>query len=120
MCPRCKSRLWAVPRTRPKPLKPTGLGVARVVGPHLREIRALARRYGVNSLRVFGSVARGEATPISDVDVLFESGSPLGLLKRAEFKAKLEALLGRRVDLAREESLKWYVRPQALADAVAL
>jgi uncharacterized protein len=92
----------------------------QVVRPHLRAIRALARRYRVSGLKVFGSVARGEATASSDVDILLESEFPLGLLKRAEFKEKLEAILGRRVDLGREQYLKWYVRPQALADAVAL
>lgn len=65
-------------------------------------------------------MARGEATAVSDVDLLFESETPLGLLRRAEFKEELETILGRSVDLCREESLKWYVRAQALADAVAL
>jgi uncharacterized protein len=86
----------------------------------VRDLYRIARRYGVSRLRVFGSVARGEATPASDVDILFDSVSPMGLLRRAEFKEKLEAILGRAVDLAREDSLKWYIRPQALADAVTL
>ena len=120
ICPRCKSRLWNVPRIYPKSFHPAGLGVPELIVPHLRGVRRLARQYGVSRLRVFGSVARGEATPASDVDVIFDSTSPLGLLRRTEFKAKLEAILGRPVDLRREESLKWYVRPQALADAVAL
>ncbi|MGP8075007.1 MAG: nucleotidyltransferase family protein [Thermoplasmata archaeon] len=120
ICPRCKSRLWRVPRIYPKPLHPSGLGVQELIAPHLRGVRRLARQYGVSRLRVFGSVARGEATRTSDVDVLFESTAPLGLMTRAEFRAKLEVILVRPVDLCREESLKWYVRPQALADAVAL
>ena len=90
------------------------------MGPHVREIRRLCRRYGVGTLRVFGSVARGEATPSSDVDFLFDSSEGLGLLKREEFRETLERILGRSVDLVREESLRWYVRPQAVAEAVVV
>jgi uncharacterized protein len=120
MCPRCKSRLWAVPEIRPKPPHPTGVGVPEVIAPHLEELRRQARRYGVESLRVFGSVARGEASSSSDVDLMFDSKEPLGLLRRLEFQQALEQTLGRRVDLVREEYLKWYLRPQAVADAVDL
>jgi uncharacterized protein len=120
ICPRCKSRLWAIPKVRPKPLRPTGLGVPEVIAPYIGELRRQARRYGVDSLRVFGSVARGEASRSSDVDLLFESKAPLGLLRKLEFQQALEQTLGRRVDLVREEYLKWYVRPQAAADAVGL
>lgn len=88
--------------------------------PHLREIRSLCRRYGVGPLRVFGSVARGEATKSSDVDILFDAPQPIGLLRKEEFRLALESIVGRRVDLVRPEYLKWYVRPQALAEAVPL
>ncbi|MGB6500294.1 MAG: nucleotidyltransferase family protein [Thermoplasmata archaeon] len=120
ICPRCKSKLWNVPRIKPKSMRPTGLGTDKIIQPHIRRIRPLAARFEVSRIRVFGSVARGEATAVSDVDLLFESETPLGLLRRAEFKEELETILGRSVDLCREESLKWYVRAQALADAVAL
>jgi uncharacterized protein len=120
MCPRCKSRLWDVPKIRPRPERPTGLGPSQVIGRRAPAIRRLARRYGVRELRLFGSVARGEARADSDVDLMFDSESPLGLLRRAEFREKLEAIVGRRVDLVRPEYLKWYIRPQAEADAVPL
>lgn len=106
-----------MPRDGPRAM---GLGVDAVVGPHLAEVRRLARSYGIGHLRVFGSVARGEATRTSDIDVLFDSGEPLGLLRRLEFHAKLEKLLGRKVDLVREEYLHWYVKPYALAESVPL
>ena len=120
ICPRCKSRLWNIPRIRVKPAHPIGQGIEEVVRPKIRSIHRLARRFGVDALRVFGSVSRGEATAVSDVDVIFESRQPLGLLRRAEFRAALEELLRRRVDLVREEDLKWYIRPQAVADAVEI
>ncbi len=120
ICPRCKSKLWNAPKIRPRLSSPTGLAVPQVVWPHLKEIRRLTRRYQIQSLRVFGSVARGEATPSSDVDLMFESRKPMGLLQKLRFQEELERILRRRVDLVREEYLKWYLRPQALADAVAL
>ncbi len=118
ICPRCKSRLWNVPPSPGRPSQPGGLGFKEVIAPHLAAVRRLAHRYGVRDLRVFGSVARGEAGSASDVDLLFDSVRPLGLLRRAEFRTKLETILGRKVDLIREEYLKWYVRPRARAEAV--
>jgi uncharacterized protein len=120
LCPRCKSRLWRVAKIRPKPIHPRGLGVAEVIGPKRAELHRLARRYRVRSLRVFGSVARGEADATSDVDLLFDSNLPMSLLARVELRMSLERLLGRRVDLLREGELKWSVRPQVLADALPL
>jgi uncharacterized protein len=66
---------------------------------HRDEILGLAARRGVSNIRVFGSVARGDATPDSDIDLLvdFEVGeSGLDLIAFAE---ELEALLGFRVDV---------------------
>lgn len=122
MCPRCKSRLWNVPRNRARGrTKPaSGFGLEEAVIPYRSRILKLARAYGVHSLRVYGSVARGEAGLDSDLDLLFDSRQPLGLLRRAEFKEKLEAIVGRRVDLARPQYLRWHVKPTALAEAVPL
>lgn len=120
MCPRCKSRLWNTPRLRQPGRRRRGLGIEAVVGPHLRAIKLLAHSYGVRRLRVFGSVARGEANRSSDVDIMFDVVRPIGLLRRLEFQERLEGILGRRVDLVREEGLHWYVRPYAVAEAVVL
>ena len=120
MCPRCKSRLWNVPKIRPRPNGPTGLGIREVIDPHRTEIRRLCRRFAVSRLRVFGSVARGEASPTSDVDLLVDYSRPSGLLARVELRLALERVLHHRVDLGREETLHWAVRPQAKADAVEL
>ena len=120
ICPRCKSKLWNVPKARPRPINPSGLGVAEVFGPHRYEVDQLKRRYKVRSLRVFGSTARGEAGEDSDVDLLVEFSQPVGLLRKTRLQLDLERVLKRKVDLMREDSLHWYVRPQALADAVTL
>lgn len=74
----------------------------------------------MSSIRVFGSVARGEGNAASDVDLLFDSREPLGLLKRARFRGDLRRILGRNVDLVREEYLRWWIRPQVVAEAVTL
>jgi len=118
ICPRCKSRLWNVPRVRRPAERPAGSGFPEIIEPHRRQLRRLCRKYGAASLRVFGSVARGEAGPGSDVDLLVEYRQPSDLLTRTRFRRELEQVLGRRVDLIREEMLHWAARPQALADAV--
>jgi len=120
ICPRCKSRLWNVPKILPSPSRTSGLGVEEILGPHRRAIGQLRRRYGIASLRVFGSVARREARPDSDVDLLVEYRRPSDIFTRTRLRRELERVLGRRVDLVREEMLHWAVRPQAVAEAVTV
>ncbi len=80
----------------------------------------LAREYGAVDIRIFGSVARGTASPRSDIDLLVTFRRPLGLLRRGELKESAEALLGRPVDLATEANLHWMVRPRVLGEAIPL
>lgn len=118
-CPRCKSTLWNIPRAREvrTPRARRGVGINDVLGTRRDAFLKLARSFGVTRLRVFGSIARGEAGPKSDLDLLVEFRDPLGVLRRAEFEEKIEALLGRRVDLATEEELHWLIRPRVLSEA---
>ena len=88
--------------------------VLRIIGQHREEIAS----YGVTSLAVFGSVARDEAGPRSDVDMLVEFGAPVGLFKFVRFKDYLEKILGRRVDLTTIGALKEQMREQVLKEAV--
>lgn len=83
------------------------------------EILALAERYGAYNLRVFGSVARGEADAESDVDLLanFREHS---LLDRIALMRELSDLLAVKVEVIQEKALKPHVKPQALKDAVPL
>ncbi len=74
--------------------------------------------YGVKSIAVFGSVARGEAGPDSDIDILVEFGKPTGLFEFVRLKRHLESLLGRRVDLATREALHHRMRADILDEAV--
>jgi predicted nucleotidyltransferase len=65
-----------------------------------RDKSALADRYGVTKLGVFGSIARGESTVSSDVDIVVQTKVP-DLFMMVHLKEELEKLLGARVDLVR-------------------
>ncbi|WP_282948859.1 helix-turn-helix domain-containing protein [Cellulomonas endometrii] len=88
---------------------------------HRSEILAAAHRHGARNVRVFGSVARGEDGPGSDVDVLVDMDvETVGLLPLDDLRLDLEAILGERVDVAAEAILAPHVAEHALAEAVAL
>ena len=116
VCPRCKSTLYAAPRTRPVVLG-TGLGIDEVLGPHRAAVLRLARDHGATNVRVFGSVRRGEARPDSDLDLLVDwiRGSD-----RVHLATAIERLIGRRVDVATPGRLWWAAAPSILAEAVAI
>ena len=84
------------------------------------DLLRIAERYGAQDVRVFGSLARGEAGPESDVDLLVKLAPGVTLLKHAALVRELEALLGRRVDLVSERGLRPWVRASVLRDAVPL
>ena len=77
----------------------------------------LARRHGARNLRVFGSFARGDAGPESDLDLLVDIEPGRSLLDMGELLMDLQDLLGRRVDLVTEPSLHWAIRERVLKDA---
>jgi len=81
----------------------------------------LCRRYGVAELAVFGSVARGEATETSDVDLLYvlEPGSRLGFAIN-DLEDELATLFQRPVDLVSKRALHRLIRDQVLSDARTL
>lgn len=80
--------------------------------------KALVQDYGIRVLSVFGSVARDEASPDSDVDILVEFSKSVGLFKFIELQQQLEALLGCKVDLGTPRSLKPRIVEQVLQEAV--
>lgn len=83
------------------------------------EIAEICRRYEVKELVVFGSAARGEMRPDSDIDLLvdFLPGDRVSLLRHAAAERELTALLGRRVDLVSKKALKDAVRVEVLPRA---
>jgi uncharacterized protein len=90
----------------------------RAMGPRLAE---LCQKYGIAELSVFGSIARGDSEPDSDVDLLYVRvpGNDLGMAF-FDLQEDLEELFGRPVDLVSKESLHRVIRDQVLADAQVL
>lgn len=84
------------------------------------EILRLAAKRGSHDVRVFGSVARGEATANSDLDLLVAWEPGRGLMDRSGLVQDLQELLGMKVHVGTEKALHWYVREQILEEAVPL
>lgn len=74
----------------------------------------ILKRYGVTYAAVFGSLARGEDSPQSDVDILVRLGRPTGIVGYMRLIENLEQILRKKVDLVTEQSLNKYVRPYVL------
>jgi len=87
---------------------------------HRRALLTAVAAAGAGNLRVFGSVARGQDGPSSDVDLLVDVPEGTGLFALLELEGALERILKVKVDLAPESSLKPRVRAEALADAIPL
>lgn len=84
------------------------------------QILRLAQSHGVTGVRVFGSMARGDAGPTSDVDLLVDVGPEPSAWFPGGLIADLEALLGRRVQVVTEGGLDDLLRERILAEAVRL
>jgi uncharacterized protein len=96
------------------------MSIGEVLRERRDEILRIAARHGAHNVRVFGSVARGEAGPESDIDLLVDIGSctsawfPIGLID------DLEQLLGRKVDVLTDGGVSPYLREQIYREAVPL
>ena len=88
------------------------LSVLRSLSPVLRG------ELGVSKLLLFGSVARGEALPSSDVDLLVEFARPVGIFHFVRVRDYLQSALGARVDLVTEDALRPRQRDAILRDAL--
>ena len=78
----------------------------------------LMAKFGVKSLLLFGSVARNEATPTSDVDLLVEFNRPVGYFGLFALQDYLEKLLGCSVDLGTPDSLKPYIKERVMEELI--
>ncbi|MEW6388123.1 MAG: nucleotidyltransferase family protein [Thermodesulfobacteriota bacterium] len=84
------------------------------------EILRLAAKHGAYNVRVFGSVARGEADSLSDVDVLVDLEPGRNLLDLGGLLMELQELLGCKVDVVPEKGLRSRIRERVLHEAVPL
>ena len=94
------------------------MGLDELLKSNRDDILRIAAKHGAHNVRVFGSVARGEAGEQSDVDFLVEMEPGRSLMDRAGLLVDLEELLSRKVDVATERALKPRVKQRVLREAV--
>ncbi len=82
----------------------------------ITQIKLLCTKYGVRSLSVFGSYARGDARTDSDIDLLVSFSERVSFLRMVALERELAHLLGREVDLQTEEALSPYLRDRILKE----
>ena len=109
------------------PVTAPGLSARAQLGASARRLRRLRRAilksasaHGVRRVRVFGSIARGEATPESDVDLLVDLAPGRTLIDLAAFRREVCTTLGVNVDVATEDMLQPRIRDVVLSEAVSL
>lgn len=85
-----------------------------------RQIVDAAQRKGISNLRIFGSVARGEAHSASDIDILVSASPGTGLFDLADLRFQLEELLEAPVHLSTDGGMTEAQRESVLAEAIAL
>ncbi len=96
------------------------MDIQRLLKEKREEILRICAKYGARNVRVFGSVARGEADATSDIDLLVELEPGRSLFDLGGLQYELERVLGCRVDVVTERGLKERVRLRVLKEAVPL
>ena len=96
------------------------MGIADLLKFTRPEILRLAQEHGAHNVRIFGSVARGEARQGSDVDFLVDMEEGRSLLDLIELSQDLETLLQRKVDILTDNGLSPYLEQRIHAEAVSL
>ncbi|MBZ0257622.1 nucleotidyltransferase family protein [bacterium] len=96
------------------------MGIDEILGDKREEILKIAEKHGALNVRVFGSVARGEATEDSDVDFLVEMGPNRSPFFPGGLWADLEDLLGRKVEILTPGGIKEDYKYEIMNEAVPL
>src|SRR3972149_11099900 len=91
--------------------------VGELVKAKREDILKIAAKHGARNVRVFGSVARGEAGPESDIDLLVDMEPGRSLLDLGGLWSDLNEMLGRKVDIVTEDSIYWLLRRRILKEA---
>jgi predicted nucleotidyltransferase/DNA-binding XRE family transcriptional regulator len=90
------------------------------VDAHRVQLRRVLLGMGAKNIRLFGSVARGEDRPDSDVDLLIDVGPNVGLFALGRMRTEAERILGSKVDIVLAQGLKSDLSDQVLAEAIPL
>ncbi len=98
----------------------TGLTIGDTIRENRDAIIRIAAKHGASQVRLIGSVARGEARPESDIDLLVTWREGTSLLDHAALMLELESLLGRKVDIASDGWMKPAIRESVYRDAITL
>lgn len=93
------------------------MGAEKLLKDKRLAIMALADKHGAHSVRVFGSIARGDSGPESDVDLLVKMEEGRSLLDLSAMVLDLKELLGVNVDVVSEDGLYWLLRRKILKEA---
>ncbi len=96
------------------------MDVMKLLNEKREEIHTIASRHGVCNIRIFGSAARGEAGPDSDIDFLVDVGEKTSSWFPAGLILDLEKVLGRRVEVVTTKALNPHIREQVLREAMPL
>ena len=96
------------------------MGTDELLKEKRQDILRIAAQHGAYNVRVFGSVARGEASPGSDVDLLVDLEPDKSLFDAGGLLMDLQTLLGREVDVVTEKALHWYIRDRVIREAQPL
>ncbi|MFA5110597.1 MAG: nucleotidyltransferase family protein [Desulfobaccales bacterium] len=96
------------------------MGLDELIREKRQEILALAAKHGAYNVRIFGSVARGEADEKSDVDILVDAGPVTSSWFPAGLIIDLEELLGCEVDVVTERGLRPRIKDRVLKEAITL
>ncbi len=96
------------------------MNLSQLIQQKRRQVLEIAEGHGARNVRLFGSVARGETTATSDLDLLIEMEPGRSLLDIIAIKQDLEELLGCKVDVVTEAAISPYLRDKVLHEAVRL
>jgi hypothetical protein len=96
------------------------MGIQEIISRQKEQISALAAKHGAFNIRIFGSVARGEADERSDVDFLVDMETGRSLFDMGGLLMDLQTLLGRKVDVVTPAALHSHIRDRVLNEAVRL
>ena len=96
------------------------MSISSIIRNRREEIINIAQKYGAKNVRVFGSMARGEESAESDLDIIVEMEHGSSLLDIIAIKQDIEELLGRKVDVVTEASISPYIRDAILKEAISL